>query len=223
MYGVPSQALPPTRGRPGDAIQDAMTGQGALDNRTATPARTLAFSDGVFAVIITILVLDLHPPDASTVEALVSLWPRGLSYGASYLFLAIVWLNHHYLMRYADLATPHLLWANFAHLFAVSLVPFATAWIASTHLAAIPVAAYAGIFVLVNATYLMLRWETVDRSQVEKLPLRARRMMRMRSVGTLGVFALAGLIALKFPVLGMVLICTCLVLYLRPEAPGEAT
>src|SRR5262245_57389159 len=122
-----------------------MTGQGALDNRTATPARTLAFSDGVFAVIITILVLDLHPPDASTVEALVSLWPRGLSYGASYLFLAIVWLNHHYLMRYADLATPHLLWANFGHLFAVSLVPFATAWISGTRLVAFCVVLYVGM------------------------------------------------------------------------------
>ena len=74
-----------------------------------------------------------------------------------------------------------------------------------------------------NATYLMLCWEAVDRSHIEKLPLRARQMMRMRSVGTLGVFALAGLIALKFPVLGMVLICACLLLYLRPEAPGEAT
>ena len=200
-----------------------MAGAGALDNRAATPARTLAFSDGVFTAIITILVLDLHPPDTPTVDALLSLWPGGLSYGASYLFLAIVWLNHHYLMRYADLVTPQLLWANFAHLFPVSLVPFATAWSASTHLAAVPVAAYAGIFVLVNATYLMLCWVAVDRSHVEKLPLRARRMMRMRSVGTLGVFALAGLIAFKFPVLGMVLICTCLLLYLRPEAPGEAT
>jgi uncharacterized membrane protein len=200
-----------------------MTGRGALDNRAATPERTLAFSDGVFSVIITILVRDLHPPDAPTVDGLLSLWPRGLSYGASYLFLAIVWLNHHYLMRYADLATPRLLWANFGHLFAVSLVPFSTAWIASTHLAAIPVAVYAGIFVLVNATYLMLCWEVLGRSQAEKLPLRARQMMRLRSVGTLGVFALAGLIALKFPVLGMVFICTCLLLYLRPEAPGEAT
>ena len=135
-----------------------MAGAGALDNRAATPARTLAFSDGVFTAIITILVLDLHPPDTPTVDALLSLWPGGLSYGASYLFLAIVWLNHHYLMRYADLVTPQLLWANFAHLFPVSLVPFATAWSASTHLAAVPVAAYAGIFVLVNATYLMLCW-----------------------------------------------------------------
>src|SRR5262249_26796184 len=75
-----------------------MAGRDTPDNRAATPERTLAFSDGVFSVIITILVLDLHPPDAATVDALLSLWPAALSYGASYLFLTIVWLNHHYLM-----------------------------------------------------------------------------------------------------------------------------
>lgn len=205
------------------AIQNVITPNSTGLSRNATPHRTLAFSDGVFAIIITILVLDLHAPAAATLNALLSLWPRGVSYGASYLFLTIVWLNHHYLLRHADQVTSRLLWANAAHLFTVSLVPFATSWIAGTHLAAIPVALYAGIFVLVNATYLMLCWEVVDRSEVEKLPLRARRMMRMRSVGTLGVFAFASAISLKFPTLGMVLICVCLLLYVRPEAPGKAT
>ena len=60
------------------------------------------FSDGVFAVLITVLVLELRPPERPTFEALLALWPTWLSYAVSYLFIAIVWANHHYLMRYAS-------------------------------------------------------------------------------------------------------------------------
>ena len=67
----------------------------------ATPERLSAFSDGVFAVLITVLVLDLRPPELPTFKAPLLLWPTWLSYAVSYLFIAIVWTNHHYLMRYA--------------------------------------------------------------------------------------------------------------------------
>lgn len=66
-----------------------------------TPERIYAFSDGVFAIIITIMILELKKPEAPTFNALFQLWPTWLSYGVSYLFIAIVWINHHYLMRYA--------------------------------------------------------------------------------------------------------------------------
>jgi uncharacterized membrane protein len=177
-------------------------------------------SDGVFAIILTILVLDLKAPESASVEALLSLWPRGLSYAVSYWFLAIVWINHHFLLRYASRATPRLLWGNFAHLFTVSWVPFSTAWIAETKLGAIPVALYAAIFVAVNATYLMLCGEVVDRPQPDDLPHSARKMMRMRSIATLVLFAIAAITALRFPAAGMVLVCLCLVFYLRPEPRG---
>ena len=78
------------------------------------------FSDGVFAVLITVLVLELRPPEQPTFEALLALWPTWLSYAVSYLFIAIVWANHHYLMRYASEATPRLLWFNFVHLFSIA-------------------------------------------------------------------------------------------------------
>ena len=65
----------------------------------ATPERLSTFSDGVFAVLITVLVLELRPPERPTFDALLALWPTGLSYAVSYLFIAIVWANHHYLMR----------------------------------------------------------------------------------------------------------------------------
>ena len=88
-----------------------------------TPERLSAFSDGVFAVLITVLVLDLRPPEQPTFRALMLLWPTWLSYAVSYLFIAIIWINHHYLFRYATEATPRLLWFNFAHLFSMSLLP----------------------------------------------------------------------------------------------------
>ena len=187
--------------------------------REVKPDRLSAFSDGVFAVIITILVLEMKPPHSPSFEALVSLWPTAVSYAVSYLFIAIVWINHHHLLRYADIATSRLIWGNFAHLFTVSLMPFSTAWIAQTDLAAVPVSLYAGVFVLVNAMYLLLCMEVIDRPQSKDVPPRARMMMRIRSLVTLGIFASAAVVALKYPIGGMALICLCLVVYLRPEAP----
>jgi uncharacterized membrane protein len=125
----------------------------------------------------------------------------------------------HHLFGYAESATPRLVWSNFAHLFSVSLIPFATVWIADTRLAAAPVALYAAIFVLVNVTYLALCWEAVDRPAHEDVSQRMRRLLRMRSFVTIGVFAAAALIALKWPVVAMAMICLCLVGCLRPDIP----
>ena len=112
------------------------------------------------------------------------------------------------------------MWSNFAHLFSVSLIPFTTGWIADSRLAAAPVATYAAIFVLVNITYLALCWEAVDRPAHEDVSQRMRRLLRMRSFITIGVFAAAGVIALRWPVVAMVLICLCLIGYLRPDIPA---
>lgn len=120
--------------------------------RKATPERLSLFSDGVFAVLITVLVLELHPPPIPTFRSLLSFWPTWLSYTVSYLFIAIVWANHHYLLRHAKEVTPRLMWFNFAHLFSVSLLPFATAWMAESELASQPIAFYAADFFFVNAT-----------------------------------------------------------------------
>src|SRR5215208_2443379 len=137
--------------------------------RRATAERLSAFSDGVFAVLITVLVLELRPPELPTFKALLLLWPTWLSYAVSYLFIAIVWTNHHYLMRYATEATPRLMWFNFAHLFSVSLLPLSTAWMAVSELAPQPVAFYAAVFFLVNATYICLISELVDRVPVHEI------------------------------------------------------
>src|ERR1700709_73365 len=119
----------------GRVVRSEVQGDSMAQRRTG-PERLSAFSDAVFAVIITVLVLELKPPSADTFSALLPLWPIGLSYAVSYLFIAIVWVNHHHLLNYADEATPRLVWSNFAHLFSVSLIPFTTQWIAESRLAA---------------------------------------------------------------------------------------
>jgi uncharacterized membrane protein len=188
--------------------------------RRSDPQRVQAFSDGVFAVLITVLVLELKPPSAHTLGALVPLWPTGLSYVVSYVFIAIVWVNHHHLFGYAQTATPRLVWSNFAHLFSISLIPFATEWIADSRLADATVAFYAAIFVLVNITYIALCIEVIDRPAHDDVSHRLRRLLRMRSFITIFVFAAAALVALRWPVVAMALICLCLIGYLRPDIPN---
>jgi uncharacterized membrane protein len=185
----------------------------------ARPERLTSFSDGVFAVLITILVLQLRPPELPTFAALLGEWPTGLSYVVSYLFIAIVWINHHYLMRYADEVRPRLLWFNFAHLFSISLLPLSTAWMAVSELAPQPVAFYAAVFFLVNATYLCLIWELVDRDARDELSAKVRGTMRLRAFTTLCLYGIAVVVALRYPMIGLGICTCCLLVYLRPDAP----
>ena len=184
----------------------------------ATPERLRALSDGIFAVLITVLVLELRPPRIPTFGAFLLLWPTWLSYAVSYLFIAIVWINHHYLMRYANEANPRLLWFNFAHLFSMSWLPLSTAWMAVSELSPQPVAFYAGVFFLVNATYIALIWELVKEEDTSP---RTLRVLRIRSIITLCVFGIATGIALLFPAIALAMCIACLIVYLRP-APTAA-
>jgi uncharacterized membrane protein len=177
-----------------------------------------AFSDGVIAVIITVMVLELKAPDDPTFAAIIPLWPTIVSYVVSYLFIAIIWVNHHHLLHFVRFPSPRLIWINFAHLFMVSLIPFTTAWMARTRLAPAPVAVYAAIFVLVNIAYLVFEHEVMAQADTSDIPERARRLARRRSLVGLAIFGVATLTAPKVPLLGFALICSALVLYLRPEA-----
>ena len=182
----------------------------------ATPERLSALSDGVFAVLITVLVLELRPPETPSYRALLAEWPTWVSYGVSYLFIAIVWVNHHYLMRFAAEATPRLLWSNFAHLFSISFLPLSTAWMATSELKPHPVSFYAAVFSFVNATYIALILELLDKTAVSGA---VRKGMLIRSFITLALFAAAAIVALYRPVVGLGICVACLIGYLRPDAP----
>ena len=184
-----------------------------------TAHRLAAYSDAVFAVIVTVMVLELRAPGQPAFSALWPLWPTAVSYAVSYLFLAIIWINHHYLMRFVGPPRLGLMWMNFVHLFLVSLLPFATAWVSRTRLASAPVAFYAGLFVCIDIAYNVFEREVLARADPALLPEHARRMARRRSLVVLAIFTIAMLVALIAPRLGFGLICTALVLHLRPDVP----
>ena len=190
-----------------------------MAQRRATTERLSSFSDRVFSVIITIMVLELKPPEHPTFAALLPLWPTALSYLVSYYFVAIVWLNHHHLLRFFPYSTPRLIWVNFVHLFMVSLVPFSTAWVADTKLAAVPVFVYAAVFVLVNLAYIPFEWHALGSAPIEEISTRTRRFTKARSSFTLGTFFLAMLVSLKATFWGFGLVCCALLVYSRPELP----
>lgn len=118
--------------------------------------RMEAFSDGVMAIIITIMVLELVAPDESTLEALFPLLPTLLSYALSFVFLGIYWNNHHHLCQAAKQVDGRVLWANLHLLFWLSLVPFVTAWMGKNDFAPWPVALYGIVLVLAAVAYYIL-------------------------------------------------------------------
>ena len=119
-------------------------------------SRLEAFSDGVFAIIITIMVLGLNAPDQVTFAAICTRLPAFLTYVLSFVYVAIFWINHHLLLSATRRINTGVLWANINFLFWISLVPFFTAWVDEHHAAPVPVAAYGIIFLMCVASYRLL-------------------------------------------------------------------
>jgi uncharacterized membrane protein len=118
--------------------------------------RMEAFSDGVIAIIITIMVLELRVPQTADLAALRPLIPVFLSYVLSFVFLGIYWNNHHHLLQAIHAVNGRILWANLHLLFWLSLFPFATGWIGENHFSAWPVALYGVILLLAAIAYFIL-------------------------------------------------------------------
>jgi len=118
--------------------------------------RLEAFSDGVLAIIITIMVLELHAPVEHNLSALQPLWPTFLAYILSFIHLAIYWNNHHHLLQASRQVSGGVLWANLHLLFWLSLVPFVTSWMGESEFAGIPVAAYGLVLLCAGSAYFIL-------------------------------------------------------------------
>ena len=121
-----------------------------------TRNRLEAFSDGVLAIIITIMVLELSAPEEPTLTALLPLIPTILSYTLSFIFIGIYWNNHHHLFQTVEQVDGRILWANLHLLFWLSLTPFVTAWMGETDFAAWPVALYGVDLLLAAIAYYIL-------------------------------------------------------------------
>jgi uncharacterized membrane protein len=119
--------------------------------------RLLAFSDGVIAIIITIMVLELKAPHGADWYDLVKLAPAFFSYVLSFTFVAIYWNNHHHLLYTVSRVNGTILWANMHLLFWLSLIPFATAWAGENHFAPVPTAVYGVAFLMPGCAYYLLK------------------------------------------------------------------
>ena len=118
--------------------------------------RLEAFSDGVFAVIITIMVLEVKVPIGPDLHSLRRVTPVFLSYVLSFIYVGIYWNNHHHLLHAAQRVRGKILWANLHLLFWLSLTPFATAWMGENHFASLPVAMYGAVLLLAGVAYFIL-------------------------------------------------------------------
>ncbi|MGH9465686.1 MAG: TMEM175 family protein [Thermoanaerobaculia bacterium] len=122
-----------------------------------TKGRLEAFSDGVVAILITILVLELKVPRGANLVALRPLLPVFLTYVLSFVFLGIYWNNHHHMLHAADRVNGKILWANLHLLFWLSLIPFTTGWMGENHAAPLPTAVYGVVLLLAAVAYTILQ------------------------------------------------------------------
>jgi uncharacterized membrane protein len=127
------------------------------------PERLTAFSDGVVAIIITIMVLELKAPHGDNLAALLQLAPIFLSYVLSFVYVGIYWNNHHHLLHTSPKVDGAILWANMHLLFWMSLIPFATNWMGENHFSQLPTALYGVALLMPAIAYYILQWTIIRR------------------------------------------------------------
>ena len=128
-----------------------------------TKGRLEAFSDGVIAILITIMILELRVPHGADTEAVRPLLPAFLPYVLSFVYLGIYWNNHHHMLQLADRINGRILWANLHLLFWLSLVPVVTGWMGENHLAPLPTAVYGVVMLLAGVAYTILQAAIIAR------------------------------------------------------------
>jgi uncharacterized membrane protein len=124
--------------------------------------RLEAFSDGVLAIIITIMVLELKVPHETTFAALVGLFPIFLSYILSFVYVGIYWNNHHHMLHTSKAVSGTILWANLHLLFWLSLIPFTTGWMGENHFATVPTQVYGAVLFMAAVAYYLLQWAIIS-------------------------------------------------------------
>jgi len=178
--------------------------------------RLEAFSDGVIAILITIMVLELRPPHGADLGALREVVPSFLSYVLSFVYLGIYWNNHHHMLYATDRVNGAVLWANLHLLFWLSLVPFGTAWVGQNHRAAVPTALYGVLLTCAALSYTILQ-ATIIRHQGPGSKLAAA-VGRDRK-GKLSLLMYVAAIPLAFvdPVISEVLYAIVAAIWLVPD------
>jgi len=178
--------------------------------------RLEAFSDGVIAIIITIMVLEMKVPHGTGLASLRPLLPVFLSYVLSFVFLGIYWNNHHHLLQAARHVDGRILWANLHLLFWLSLTPFVTGWMGENSFAALPVALYGTVLMMAGFAYFLLSRALVARHG-ESSPLARAVGNDFKERVSIALYAVAILVAFVEPLVASLLYVVVAVMWLVPD------
>jgi uncharacterized membrane protein len=182
--------------------------------------RLEAFSDGVIAVIITIMVLEMKAPHSPSPAALISIAPAFLTYVLSFVFVGIYWNNHHHLMHAVHHVNGRILWANLHLLFWLSLAPFVTAWMGDNHWAPVPVAAYGVVLLGAAIAYFVLTRVLLSAHERDSTLARALGT-DLKGRISLAMYAAAIPLAFVHPLLSGVLYVLVVIMWLVPDRRFE--
>jgi uncharacterized membrane protein len=180
------------------------------------PNRLEAFSDGVLAIIITIMVLELHVPHEATAAALLPLLPTLFCYVLSFVYVGIYWNNHHHLLHACRRVTAGILWANLLLLFWLSLIPFMTAWMGENHFASLPTQLYGALMLMAAISYTILQ-QAILAAQPEDLALRRAFGRDRKGKISLALYATAVALATRWPLAATGVYVVVALIWLIPD------
>lgn len=181
-----------------------------------TKSRLEAFSDGVIAIIITIMVLEMKAPHGDTLNDLQPLLPVFLGYVLSFLYVGIYWNNHHHMLHTLKHVSGSVLWANLHLLFWLSLLPFATNWMGANYFSALPSALYGVVLLMAAAAYFTLQ-NIIIAADGEQSLLRAAVGKDWKGKASLGLYILAVILAFWFPWLAQGIYTAVALMWLIPD------
>ena len=179
--------------------------------------RIEAFSDGVIAILITIMVLELKAPHDPTPASLARMWPTFFAYVLSFVIIAIYWVNHHHLIHLVSRVDATILWTNMNLLFWISLIPWVTVYLGDNHALPFPVALYAGVSATGAISFFLLRASIARHHHHEPDFQRLNKKMARKNLIALFIYLAAMGLAFVYTPLALVLIATPAAMYFLPE------
>jgi TMEM175 potassium channel family protein len=182
--------------------------------------RLEAFSDGVMAILITIMVLELKPPHDPSPASLTQMWPTFFAYVLSFLIIAIYWVNHHHLIHLVHRVDSIILWANMNLLFWISLIPWVTVYLGDNHALPFPVALYAAVSTAGAVSFFLLRASIARHHQEPEFKRLNKKMARKNLVAIL-VYLAAIAAAFIYVPLALIMIALPALIYFLPERAVE--
>jgi uncharacterized membrane protein len=183
--------------------------------------RLEAFSDGVIAIIITIMVLELKAPHDPTLAGLAQVLPTLLSYVLSFTLVAIYWLNHHHLIHLAQKVDGRILWANMNLLFWMSLIPWVTAYLGENHATPLAVGLYGAVAAVASVAFYLLRQTIACRHRGDAKLCAMHQRMGRKNLIAIGIYVAAMPLSWVFVPLALLLIATPAVMYFLPDRQVE--